>query len=225
MEGNLHSAVPTASRTGETTRPRAHTGPPLVPHRHLHHPPLSRASALHRGGVPDADCGPRNFIIGPTPVARPSPPPLGISASARRLPPPPLLRPAAVPPQGSNPRTSPSPPPFFPRYRFAPRVPLFIPPARRQRRSLCRGRVELVRSARRTPICATSGETARRHCSHGSCRGAGVRCSLALPGYTHTGFKLGMDWAAPPEVLHAPDRSGIPRTLYGNWQWQGYWGG
>jgi hypothetical protein len=96
MEGNLHSAVPTASRTGETTRPRAHTGPPLVPHRHLHHPPLSRASALHRGGVPDADCGPRNFIIGPTPVARPSPPPLGISASARRLPLPPLLRPAAA---------------------------------------------------------------------------------------------------------------------------------
>jgi hypothetical protein len=51
------------------------------------------------------------------------------------------------------------------------------------------------------------------------------RCSLALPGYTHTGFKLGMDWAAPPEVLHASDRSGIPQTLYDNWQWQGYWGG
>lgn len=170
MEGNLHSAVPTASRTGETTRPRAHTGPPLVPHRHLHHPPLSRASALHRGGVPDADCGPRNFIIGPTPVARPSPPPLGISASARRLPLPPLLRPAAARIQ-------------HPYVAFS---AAFLPEVR-----------------------------------HLHPR----RCSLALPGYTHTGFKLGMDWAAPPEVLHAPDRSGIPQTLYGNWQWQGYWGG
>lgn len=220
-----------------TLSTRRHRGPPLAPTVISiallpYHVPLP--TALHRGGVPDADAGQRNYYYRPH-TPHPSAPALLLARQSHLPAPAPRslrLRPAASlrlllcsapPPQGSNTRASPSPLSFLPRYQLAPA--LFIPPARRQRRSLCRGRVELVRSARRTPICATSSETARRHCSHGSCRGAGVRCSLALPGYTHTGFKLGMDWAAPPEVLHAPDRSGIPQTLYGNWQWQGYWGG
>ena len=162
--------VPSRPISPPTLSTRRHPGPPLVP---TVISPLSRAAAaaaLHRGGVPNADCEPRKlFIIGRTAPISPSPaclprpsrphhptpnpkpnPPSGyppLLRSARPPPPPP-----PPPPQGSNPRASPSPPPAA----FLPEVParppssayLFRRVIASAARSFCRGRPSGARQIR-----------------------------------------------------------------------------
>jgi len=79
----------------------------------------------------------------------------------------------------------------------SPAAPLFICPARHQRRSLCRSAAELARSARRTPISDIAGETARRHCSS-RCGGMGWLVWLSsgfMAGFVSTGRGFAPGWA------------------------------
>lgn len=137
-----------------------HLSPPLSPSSSLPlcHVPLLRLRSTAAEPPMPMRAAP-NYIIGRTRhtphlsalalfsssrlASRPSSP-----RDIRLRPAPPLLRLLRRRKDPTNPRASPSPPPFLPEVPALPLPALFIPPACRQRRSLCRRRPSGARQIR-----------------------------------------------------------------------------